>query len=112
MLAVTAKEVIESLYVDGVQVDLQNGSDWLKTDNISIRSVSRLVALVAHQLDSSCIGPGILASVTDSRGNYVVTDASWRCSPLAENGWNDLGYDDSTWQPATLVNANNGLEVK
>lgn len=112
LLAVTAKESIEGIYVDGVQIALQNGSNWLETDSISIWSASRLIAVIAQQLNSSCIGPGIMASVTDSRGNYVVTSASWRCSPVAQNGWSDLGYDDSPWQPATVLKSNSGLEVR
>lgn len=60
---------------------------------------------MAIQLDGPC--PGILASVTNSLGgDYVVTDATWKCSPSAGVGWGDFGYDDSSWQPAMQIKQN------
>lgn len=103
-LSLTAKETLYAAYVDGTRIDLQYGSIWPQADQLSIYTVSRLIAIMAIQLDGPC--PGILASVTDSLGDYVVTDAAWRCSPSAAVGWSDFGYDDSGWQPAMLIRKN------
>lgn len=90
--------------MDGEPITLKNGTNWRNPDSFPVKSISRLIALMAIQLDGPC--PGILASVTDNRGDYVLSDALWKCSPSAEVGWSELGYDDSTWAAARLIRIN------
>lgn len=103
-VSLTAKETLYAAYVDGRQIPLQNGTDWQKADSFPVRSTSRLIALMAIQLDGPC--PGILASVTDSLGDYVLTSTTWKCSPTAPVGWAKLGYDDTTWAAARIIHKN------
>ena len=47
---------------------------------------------------------GILASTSTG----VVSDASWKCSAVWQNGWHLSGFDDAAWAQARIV-ATNGV---
>lgn len=103
-VTMTAKDELYAAYIDGIPIVLQNGGNWLQTDGLSVSSISRLLAVMAIKLEGTC--PGILAFVNDTRGDYLLTNAQWKCSQSALVGWSDLGYDDSTWPIATIIHKN------
>jgi len=107
-VTITAKDELYAAYVDGVyQSFLPNGDVWQQTDFLLINSTSRLIAVMAIQLEGTC--PGILASVTDSRGDYVLTNITWKCQSSAMVGWSELGYDDSAWPNAMIIHKNENI---
>ena len=40
---------------------------------------------------------GIIASTLD---DHVITDETWKCNGLPEDGWNTCEFDDDHWQNA------------
>ena len=45
---------------------------------------------------------GVLASTSTG----MVTDETWKCSAVHEDGWNLLAFDDSAWLAASVYGAN------
>ena len=61
-----------------------------------------VLAILGFNFDS---GDGLLASTSTG----VVTDASWKCSNNAADGWDLPGFDDdSAWSQALVLWANDG----
>src|SRR5688572_29432358 len=103
-VTITAKSELYAAYVDGVESVLQNGDNWQQIDTLRVSSISRLLAVMAIQLEGTC--PGILAFVNDSRGDYLLTNTAWKCSASAMVDWAELGYDDSAWPNAVVMHQN------
>lgn len=103
-LRVTASETLYAVYVDAKPIPLVNGTVVISADSVTVGSLSRVIAMMAIHLTGSC--PGILLSITDDKGDYVVSDSGWKCTNNAKTGWYELGYDDSAWQTAVEVKLN------
>lgn len=102
ILTITAKSYINELYVDDIKVgSLINDDLWQLPDEVNLSPYSRLVSILVTDTSFSCAG--ILASVT---GDYLVTDASWKCSAQNFPGWYVLGFDDSSWSDAYVIGKN------
>lgn len=43
---------------------------------------------------------GIIASSTD---DSIVTDSTWKCTNVEEDGWMDIDYNDAAWPTAVPV---------
>ena len=72
-----------TVYVDGVKRYADR--TWTVVGKLSVPATTRVVAVSCYNLG----GPnGIIGEMRDGDGNQVmVTDASWRCSNVAESGW-------------------------
>lgn len=92
------------MYVDGVLRNLTYGSNWTAPDAVNLSPTSRLIGVVAVDLTTTCAG--VLASVT---GDYLVSDANWKCQIGAPPGWYSLGFDDSIWNNAHVIGNNNNV---
>lgn len=76
--------------------DIPNGDIWNVPDHITLDPNTRLIAVRAINLGTQYCG-GILASVDD---NYLITNNRFKCTPTNPLNWEQLGYDDSSWQDA------------
>src|SRR6218665_4193658 len=97
-LVITAKTMLFELYVDGVPHSLLHGNNVSAVDEILLPPYGRLIAVTAIDTTSTCAG--ILASVT---GDYVVTDASWKCHTDNSLQWYTLGFNDMNWTNAYVI---------
>ncbi len=103
-LAVSADNHVR-VYVNGERAG--NDDSWespLVLDVVGLlRAGENVVAVHAWNDD----GPaGVVARLTWSRGEQrggLVSDASWRRSDEDPDGWDRHGYDDASWQPATVI---------
>lgn len=43
---------------------------------------------------------GIIVSTND---DFIVTDTSWKCTNVKDDGWVDIDFDDSAWPSAVEV---------
>lgn len=102
ILAITAKSYITELFIDNVKVrNLINEDRWYLSDDVNLSPDNRLISILANDASNTC--GGILASVT---GDYLVSDASWKCSTENPPGWYSLGFDDSSWSDAYVIGRN------
>ena len=92
------------LYVDGVPHSLLHGNNVSAVDEILLPPYGRLIAVTAIDTTSTCAG--ILASVT---GDYLVTDASWKCHTDSSPQWYTLGFNDLNWMNAYVIGPNNNV---
>lgn len=102
-LSFTADRSLSAAYVDGVPLELSNPETPSAIDSATIRADARLLAMMAVKTGGDC--PGIIASVYDG-SDYFLTGAAWKCSSQAKFGWFQLGFDDTTWAAAQVIQAN------
>ena len=103
-MAITARETLKVVYVDGQRVPIQNGSNWQSTDLAYLFPTSRLIAVMAtdvNDLTGGCYG--MIASVGEDN---LVTNSSWKCTLTARVAWFKLGFDDDDWPEARTVGNN------
>ncbi|ESP05287.1 hypothetical protein LOTGIDRAFT_152117 [Lottia gigantea] len=90
--SVTCDNILK-FFVDG-QLEASS-NDWQVASPVSFSDT-------AHVLAFDCLDEGVIAGIRGSFSNGVVTDSSWRCSTSADEGWKEIGFDDSNWQDATI----------
>ena len=97
-------------YVNGHEVGESSGqtSSWTQAQQLDItgelRPGSNTIAVAA----TNAGGPGswigtISLEYADGTTSTVVTDGSWQASQTGPAGWQDPGFDDSSWVPAMNV---------
>lgn len=99
------------LYVNGKLIG--SGDDWHQTPTFSIQSAlvsgDNVIAIQATNVDS---GAGVLGQcrVDLKSGAPIVasTDSSWKSANSAVAGWQNAGFDDSSWTGAKQVAALGG----
>jgi hypothetical protein len=99
-LNITADDILDDLFIDGIRYDLTWWASWDLKDTINLDFMPKVVAVYAH-LTAAMFG--IIAS--DSAG--FVTDGSWKCTQKVYADWMLPDYDDSAW-PAAMVEEVNG----
>jgi len=106
---VTCDNVVESVYVDGVEQTLGGGAgDWAQTSHVTVTAGSQTVAI-------KCTDEGgiaaLLASVRIDDDKEIISDASWSCSNVYEEGWteNDFVEDPVNWKKAIPQKQNGAL---
>lgn len=63
------------------------------------------MAIRAYNLAEGC--SGIIATVQGgSLGYRIITNSTWKCQSLVDDGWEQPGYDDSDWPVAHEVGQN------
>ena len=90
------------VYVDGVE----QSYDPATLNNFAVESTFEIPTsfqMIGIRCTDVWGDYGILASVEDTEGNYIlVTDQTWRCSKDELNDdWLHNEFDDSTWEIAT-----------
>ncbi|MEM9081556.1 MAG: PA14 domain-containing protein, partial [Verrucomicrobiota bacterium] len=85
------------LFIDGQLVSV--GVDWNQALN-STFSTGTKTTIAIRAVDRG--GPGALFGHFRINGNTTVTNTDWRASTTAPNGWEQPGFDDSTWPNATI----------
>lgn len=105
-LAVTCDNTYE-LYLNGQRV--AGDGDWY---SLEVRDVASLLRAGRNVLAARCTNTapgsaGLLvelgAIARDGRFVHVPTDATWKVSKAAPEGWLGPAFDDSTWSAATSV---------
>ena len=93
-----------TLYIDGVLQSLPpaESSDWTKTSSVSVPPGVEVIAIEC--IDYHVI-PGILASMDN-----VLTDESWMCSSVHEDGWEEKNFATTSgnWAAATEIAQHGG----
>ena len=103
-----------TFYVNGKQVG--KGNRWNVADaHTFTASCAEPTVYAIHGKDAEAVGKagaGIIATIQHC-GETINTNTHWKCtaSDLAGktpqlSGWNQVGYDDSTWQLATDYGSN------
>lgn len=77
-------------YANGILVD-----DTAVWETIITRNIPASTRLIAFKVVNNGGPTGVVASL--STGVKTDTSASWKCSQVYEEGWNQLGFDDSHW---------------
>jgi len=104
-LAVTATNALNFVYIDNVAMTpLPNNTNWQAVDRVSFDPDARLIAIRANNILDGCSG---LMVASFDHPHPIVSDRTWKCSNSPGNGWQFLGFDDSTWDTAVEI-AQNG----
>ncbi|XP_031572572.1 uncharacterized protein LOC116306633 isoform X2 [Actinia tenebrosa] len=87
------------VFVDGQQIGLESQGYGTVTKYV-IPPNSNVIGLRCR------IGATKNGGILGSFSNGLITNSSWRCSAVAEQGWNVAGFDDSSWDHATMHSIN------
>ena len=90
---------IAIIYVDGVQQGVTTGytDRWISM----VPNDASLVAVDCENFSQGDPG-GLLVWLA----NGVISDTTWKCSATNDTNWYGLGYDDSAWMNAYVVQDN------
>ena len=84
------------LYFDGIEVtDLPNSDVWKQPDVVELPCNTTLITI--HGRNDLIYYAAIVASTDDE---YILTNSSWKCSNVSQNGWEEIDFDDSAWMNA------------
>ena len=88
------------LFVNGVSV--ATSSDWLTATTVfADLAAEDVIAVHATDLDVGGLIGGFIAQI-EWDGNTAVSDTSWKVTTSAPaTGWNNKGFDDSSWDGAS-----------
>ncbi|MEM1293739.1 MAG: LamG-like jellyroll fold domain-containing protein [Verrucomicrobiota bacterium] len=91
--AVSVDDVHE-LYIDGELVGI--GTEWDKTYLAKLSAAGSTIAIRACNTGGGfhCVGDFTID------GERIVTDSTWKVSTTASSGWNQPGFNDSSWADA------------
>ena len=92
LLTATADDSL-TVFVDGVQVISSNNIDQFDTVEIPDTCV---VAVHAQNFGGS------EWFIVSSANGRVLSDVSWRCSEVEEEGWLEASFNDSQWAAARI----------
>ena len=87
------------IYIDGTEVGrtLHSGKIWSE----QITANAKTIAIYCH---NEFRVAGLIASFS----NGLTTDKTWRCSHDSVDDWYKENFDDSDWDRAYVIQANNG----
>lgn len=87
-----------TIYIDGeININLPDAEGGT-IGEIFIDSVIQIIAVKGSTNLGSVAG--IIASSTD---DSIVTDSTWKCTNVEEEGWMDIDYNDAAWPTAVPV---------
>jgi len=92
-----------TLYIDGVEQQLDGQNDWRKESKVEIPSNFQVLAIKCVDVG---VKVGILASVQDEAGEDVlVSDDSWSCSQVEEEGWTEPDFAETSeaWETGSVI---------
>ena len=89
-----------TLWVDGVQTDVDGQGVWYKLSTLKIPSTTQVLGIKCVNIGG---GYGIMAAVEDAVGdNVLMTDNSWSCSNTADDGWEKADFvEGDNWNAAS-----------
>ena len=92
-----------TLWVDGVQTDVDGQGVWNKLSTLKIPSTTQVLGIKCVNIRGSY---GIMAAVEDAAGDDVlVTDDSWSCSNTADHGGGNADFiQGENWNAASYYN--------
>ena len=83
-MAITCDNQIEALYIDGIKQNLgENSSSWSDVSFVDILDIRVIAVECSGNGDNT---GGILASFLKLNGEEMITDSSWDCSTVYEEG--------------------------
>lgn len=93
-------------YINGNQAG--QGQDWTIASSLDITGLltsgTNILAIAASNLGAVPTPAGLIGQLTlnyaDSQQVVLQTDASWSSANLFQAGWNEPGFDDSSWTNA------------
>ena len=88
--------------VDNIVYVYRHGSVVLsdvRWDDAHTVTLMNTCVLAVQGVDQGGGYVGILASTSTG----VVSDATWKCSAVWQNGWHQSGFDDASWAQARIV---------
>jgi hypothetical protein len=96
-------------FINGEKV--AEGSDWQvpTVSEFSLINGAAVIAVYVHDAEPGASGAGgALVDVALDDGRYFGSDENWKAdagAPLADrnDGWEQLGFDDSNWDNATQM---------
>lgn len=101
-LRITVDNVLDALHVNGqpVAVDPETAADWTRTSTVTFPLQPGRNVIAIKAVDQGVIA-GLLAELTV--GDSVLdTSEAWRVHHAADEGWEQPGFDDSAWKPASV----------
>ena len=86
------------VYVDGKQVNSNpQENEYNQTILTPIPNKTKVIAVSITNYGGE---PGFKAALSNTS---VVSDDSWKCSSTFTDGWQKIGFDDSSWLPAVTT---------
>ena len=92
---------------DGAAVIYINGTEVGRTSDLQ-NTWSHQVTANASTIAIHCHSEGGDAGLIASFSNGLTTDNAWRCSHVSVDGWHEENFDDSDWDRAYVIQANDG----
>jgi hypothetical protein len=101
-LRITVDNVLEALFVNGraVAVDPETAADWLHTSTVTFALQPGRNVIAVRAADQGVIA-GLLAELTVGC-SVLDSGEAWRVHHDAPEGWEQPGFDDSSWKPASV----------
>jgi len=112
-VSITCANTINQIFADGVQIAPPFPpfyDDWSNADSIVINNtLTRIIAIRGvNTVAGSC--SGILATLSYPDNSIYNTDnINWKCSSSPLSGWQNVGFDDSTWEIAFSTGLNSEI---
>ena len=98
------------LYVNGKQLGGSNGqvNAWQEAQQLDLTSYLHAGANTIAVAATNAAGPGswigkLSLEYTDGTTTDLVTDGTWKAAQTAPQGWQNAGFDDSSWVQALSV---------
>ena len=91
---------ISTIFVDGEQQTVSGTGVWNQIATLNIPTKTQTIGVQCRNTG----GPyGLMAQVTEESGEVItVTDESWQCSNMAEDGWSTRQFRGS-WTRAVIT---------
>ena len=105
-LHITCDDMLNSLHVDGIEQAVGSEADsWKETSHIAITAGTHTIAV---KCTNEGADRGLLASMTMDHNKVIVTDSSWACSKVYEEGWTQNMFvgNPENWTPAVQIGQN------
>jgi hypothetical protein len=101
-LRITVDNVLEALHVNGqaVTLDPATAVDWTQTST-HVLTLQRGRNVIAVQAADQGVIAGLLAELTVGC-SVLDSSEAWRVHHEAPEGWEQPGFDDSSWKPASV----------
>ena len=87
------------IYINATEVGRTSNSSHVWSQDVTAN---------ASTIAIYCNNTGGIAGLIASFSNGLTTDNTWRCSHIRVDGWYDENFDDSDWEGAYVMQANDG----